>query len=393
MRTVMSNDIEIHGFCEERFEPVKQAFAEHFKTGQDVGASFAVIIDGKFVVDIWAGYADAAKTRPWEKDTIVNVWSTTKVMAALCIHLLIDRGLIDLDAPVSKYWPEFAQAGKENIPVRYLLSHNSGMAGYDDKITLEDLYDWNLIVNKLASQKPWWEPGKHSGYHTTSFGYLLGELVRRITGKTLGTFFQEEVAKPLNIDFHIGFSEELDPRVADLIPLKKTMLYRLMTSKIVKFLGRNKILVKSSFNPVVTGLDANTRAWRAAEIPASNGHGNARSIAKVGAILACGGELDNIRLLSTQTVENSIEEQSYGKDLTSIKIIRWGLGWALTCEEDPIGLNPRAFTWGGLGGSKLIMDLDAKMSAAYAMNRMLFSLKGKPRADKLMSTLYECLYP
>ena len=370
----MSNDIEIQGFCEERFEPVKQVFAEHFKTGQDVGASFAVTIDGKFVIDIWAGYADAAKTRPWEKDTIVNVYSTTKVIAALCIHILVDRGLIDLDAPVAKYWPEFAQAGKESLPVRYL-------------------YDWDLIVNKLAAQKPWWEPGTRSGYHTTSFGYLLGELVRRVTGKSLGTFFREEVAIPLDIDFHIGFSEELDHRVADLISLKRSMLYRLMTSKLVSFLGRNNILVKSSFNPVVTAEDTHTRAWRAAEIPASNGHGNARSIAKVGAILACGGVLDDVRLLSTSTVENSIEEQSYGKDLTSIKIIRWGLGWALTCEEDPIGPNPRAFTWGGLGGSKLVMDLDARMSAAYAMNKMFFSLKGKPRAEKLMKTLYECLYP
>ena len=389
----MSNDIEIHGFCEERFGPVKQVFAEHFKTGQDVGASFAATIDGKFVIDIWAGFADAAKTRQWEKDTIVNVYSTTKVMAALCIHILIDRKLIDLDAPVAKYWPEFAQAGKENIPVRYLLSHNSGMAGYDDKITLEDLYDWELIVTKLAAQEPWWEPGTRSGYHTTSFGYLLGELVRRVTGKTLGTFFREEVAVPLNIDFHIGFSEELDHRVADLIPLKRSMLYRVMTSKLIKFLGRNNLLVKSSFNPVVTAEDTHTRAWKAAEIPASNGHGNARSIARVGAILACEGELDDVRVLSTSTVENSIKEQSYGKDLVSIKIIRWGLGWALTCEEDPIGPNPRAFTWGGLGGSKLVMDLDARMSAAYAMNKMFFSLKGKPRAEKLMKTLYECLYP
>ena len=169
---LMSNDIEINGFCEKRFEPVKQVFTEHFKTGQDVGASFATTIDGKFVIDLWAGYADAAKTHPWEKDTIVNVWSTTKVIAALCIHILVDRGLIDLDTPVAKYWPEFAQAGKEIIPVRYLLIHKSGRAGYDEEISLEDLYDRDLIVNKLAAQKTWWEPGMHSGYHTTSFGYL-----------------------------------------------------------------------------------------------------------------------------------------------------------------------------------------------------------------------------
>ena len=389
----MSNDIEIHGFCEERFEPVKEMFAEHFKTGQDVGASFAVTIDGKFVIDMWAGYADAAKTRPWEKDTIINVFSTTKNMTALCIHMLVDRGLIDLDAPVAKYWPEFDQASKQKIPVRYLLSHTSGLAGYDEKITVEDMYNWDYIVNMLAAQKPWWEPGTRSGYHTSSFGYLLGELIRRVTGKTMGTFFREEVANPLNIDFHVGFSEELDHRVADLIPIKKSLLFRLMTSKLVSFLARKNIMVRSALNPVITAGDTHTREWRAAEIPASNGHGNARSIARVGAILACGGELDNVRILSKEAVENSIVEQSYGKDLTLLKIARFGLGWALTCEEEPIGPNPRAFYWGGYGGSKLYMDLDAKMSIAYAMNRMVFSLKGDPRGPNLRDAVYKVLYP
>jgi len=386
----MSNDIEIHGFCEDRFEPVKQAFAEHFKSGLDVGASFAATIDGKFVIDIWAGYADAAKTRPWEKDTIINVWSTTKNMAALCIHILIDRGQLDLDAPVAKYWPEFAQAGKENILVRHLLSHTSGMAGYDDKLTVENMYDWDLIVNKLAAQEPWWEPGTQSGYHTTSFGYLLGELVRKITGKTLGTFFRKEVAEPLNIDFHIGMTEELDHRIADLIPIEESEESPGVSSDQVL---RENMAMWSIFNPIIPIEETRSRSWRKAEIPASNGHGNARSIARVGAIFACGGELDNVRLLSKETVENAIVEQVYGEDLILLKPIRFGLGFGLTCEENKIGPNPRAFYWGGYGGSQLIMDLDARMSAAYAMNQMVFSLTGDPRTEKLRAVLYKVLYP
>lgn len=388
----MSNDIKIHGFCEKRFEPVKEVFADHFKAGLEVGASFAVTIDGRLVIDIWGGYADAAKTRPWEKDTIVNVFSTTKIMTALCVHMLIDRGLLDLDAPVAKYWPEFAQEGKENIPVRYLLSHTSGMAGYDDRISIEDLYDWDLMVGKLAVGKPWWEPGTKSAYHTTSFGFLLGELVRRVTGKTLGTFFREEVAIPLNIDFHIGVAEDLDPRIADLIPIKKTLLYRLLTSRLVYFLGKRSITIRSGLNPVVTAENTWTRDWRAAEIPASNGHGNARSIARVGGIIACGGEIDNVRLLSSSTIEKSIEEQIFGKDLTLRGLYRWGLGWALTHEENKIGPNPRVCYWSGLGGSQLIMDLDARLSAAYAMNKLEFSLKGDPRAENLTTALYKVLY-
>ena len=186
----MKNSIKINGFCDEQFERVKNAFVRNFKSDLEVGASFAATINGKFVIDIWAGHADAAKTSPWEQDTIVNVYSTTKVMTVLCTLMLVDRGLLDLDAPVAKYWPEFAQAGKEKLPVRYLFSHTAGLPGFDEKIPIEALYDWDRIINLLAAQKPWWKPGTKSGYHAITHGYLLGELIRRITGKTVGTFFR-----------------------------------------------------------------------------------------------------------------------------------------------------------------------------------------------------------
>ncbi len=381
----MLNKIEIHGFCEEQFEPVKEAFAKNFEEGLEVGASLAVTINGKYVVDIWAGYSDEAQTHLWEQDTIVNVYSTTKVMTALCVLMLVDKGLIDLDAPVAKYWPEFSQAGKENLPVRYLLSHTAGIPGFEKPIQAETLYNWDQIVNMLAAQKPWWEPGTKSGYHSITFGYLLGELVRRVTGKSLGTFFRDEVATPLKADFYIGLPEEQDPRVGELIPPPPPDLKNLGN------IDPESISLKVLLNPPLTARETLTREWRVAEIPASNGHGNARSVAKVAAALACGGEFDGIQLLSLETIEKVIEEQSYGTDLVLSGPIRFGLGFGLVCKEVPISPNPRAFYWGGWGGSHVTMDLDAKLSWAYVMNKMVVTLTGDPRSMRIREALYNCL--
>jgi len=376
----MENKIEVQGHCEERFDPVKEVFADNFKSDLDVGASLAATIDGKLVMDLWAGYSDESQTRLWGKDTIVNVYSTTKVMTALCVLMLVDRGDIDLDAPVANYWSEFAQAGKEKLPVRYLLSHTAGLPGFDKPIQTETLYDWDKCASLLAAQKPWWEPGTQSGYHSITFGYLLGELVRRVTGKSLGTFFREEVAEPLKADFHIGFSEEHDSRVGVLIP----------PPPLVESLGNtdpNSIPTRVFSNPVLTGRETLTREWRAAEIPASNGHGNARSIVRVASALACGGELDGVKLLSLKTIEKAIEEESYGTDLALRIPIRFGLGFGLVSKENPISPNPRAFYWGGWGGSHVTMDLDAKLSWAFAMNKMIMSLTGDPRTLKIREAM------
>ena len=379
----MGNKIEINGYCEERFEPVKEVFADNFKSDLDVGASLAATIDGKIVMDIWAGYSDEAQTRLWEQNTIVNVYSTTKVMTALCVLMLVDRGRIDLDAPVAKYWPEFAQAGKEKLPVRYLLSHTAGLPGFDQPIQAETLYDWDCCASLLAAQKPWWEPGTKSGYHSITFGYLLGELVRRVTGKSLGTFFQEEVAIPLKADFHIGFSEKHDSRVGELIPPI------LPTPASPVNIDPNSIPVRVFSNPVLTARETLTREWRAAEIPASNGHGNARSIVRVASALACGGELDGVKLLSLKTIEKAIEEQFYSTDLALSLPIRFGLGFGLVSKENPISPNPRAFYWGGWGGSHVTMDLDAKLSWAFAMNKMIMSLTGDPRTLKIREAMLQ----
>jgi CubicO group peptidase (beta-lactamase class C family) len=379
----MVEALEIGGTCDPGFADVKHAFARNFEDGLEIGASFAATVDGEFVVDLWAGHADRARRRPWEQHTIVNVYSTTKPMTALCALMLVDRGQLDLDAPVARYWPEFAQAGKDALPVRYLLSHTSGLAGFADPIPAEALYDWDRIVHLLAAQAPMWEPGTQSGYHALTFGHLLGEVVRRVTGRTLGTFFREEVAEPLGADFHIGLTEEHEPRVGEIIPPPATDLAAEAEpgSLTAKILG----------NPTMSGAIANERAWRTAEIPAANGHGNARSVARVTAAMACGGELDGVRLLTPATLEKTIEEQCYGKDLVLDLPIRWGLGFGLTSKEIPVGPNPRTLFWGGWGGSLVVIDLDARLSFSYVMNRMGSTTMGDTRAFGPAAALYGAL--
>lgn len=355
---------------------VKDAFAKNFEAGLETGASFAVTIDGEYVVDLWGGYSDAAETTPWEQDTITNVYSTVKVMTALCALILVDRGQLDLDSPVADYWPEFAQAGKDKVLVRWLLSHSAGLSGFNEPLPLEALYDWNRIVQILARQEPWWDPGTRSGYHMVTFGYLVGELVRRISGKSLGTFFRDEVAVPLGADFHIGLAQEHDARVAELIAPPPMEL---------PHIDPGSIAGRTLFNPAIIPAYSD-RAWRAAEIPSSNGHGNARSAARVGSLLACGGELGGLCLLSRATIDHAIEEQFNDVDLVLGVPLRWGLGFGLANEKLPY-LKPRAFYWGGYGGSWLEMDPDARMCFSYVMNK----LQMDPDGDKRMIAVRKAL--
>ncbi len=386
----MSRRNEVQGYCDDRFTKVKEIFTENFELGLDVGASVAVTHEGKFVVDLWGGFADAAQTKPWERDTIVNVFSTTKIMTTICTLMCVDRGLLNLDSPVAKYWPEFAQNGKADLPVRYLLSHTAGLPGWNERFPLECLYDWNFCVTKLAAQKPWWKPGTKSGYHLVTFGYLLGELVRRVTGKSIGSFFREEVATPLNADFHIGLSPENDPRVAELIPAPLPLLFKILGSSFFsRLLSFNKAIRALTRPNLINSLDVTrTRAWRAAEIPAANGHGTAQSIARIGAALACGGILDGVRILSPSIIEQALQEQFYGKDVIFGTPIRFGLGFGLPCKELPFP-HPRTLFWGGFGGSFAIIDIDAKISTAFAMNKMSSEILMDVRKERLMGAIAE----
>ncbi|HUP87697.1 MAG TPA: serine hydrolase domain-containing protein [Acidimicrobiales bacterium] len=358
-------DIEVQGTVAPGYEGVRDALAANLQSGNDVGASACVTVDGRVVADVWGGHLDEARTEPWQEDTIINVWSTTKTMAALSALVLADRGELEFDAPVARYWPEFKAAGKEEVEVRHLLSHNSGLSGWQEPMEPTDLYDWERCTSLLAAQEPWWEPGSASGYHAITQGYLVGEVVRRVTGRTIGEFFASEIAGPLGADFHIGTAPEHDHRVAPVIPPPEVDL-----GTAVAALGPDSVAVRTLSNPRVDASQSFEVDWRRAEIPAAGGHGNARSVARVQSVLACGGEVDGVRLLSEEGCAKVLEEQSSGPDLVLQMPIRFGLGYGLTSPQMPLGPNPRTCFWGGWGGSLVLVDQDARMCIAYVMNKM-----------------------
>jgi CubicO group peptidase (beta-lactamase class C family) len=366
----------VSGVCEPRFEPLRAAFERNFATGADVGASVAVTIDGELVVDLWGGHADEARTRPWEKDTIVTVFSTTKTMLALCALMLADRGELDFDAPVARYWPAFAANGKQGVLVRHLLGHTSGLPGWDEKVTSDDLYDWEKLTSLLERQSPWWTPGTASAYHAITQGYLVGEVVRRITGMSLGAFFRREIAEPLRADFHIGLGPIHDARVALIIPSTEPPPPNDPTTIFGRIAGNP---------PVPTNVNTDIR-WRRFEIPAGNGYGNARSVAQIQALLACGGEAGGKRLMSRAGCEAVFAQQCDGIDLAFLTPMRWGLGLALQIGELTFG--PRAVFWGGSGGSLIVVDFERRMSLAYVMNRMVGAPFGDPRNTSLAAAAY-----
>jgi CubicO group peptidase (beta-lactamase class C family) len=366
----------VHGTCSDRFTPVRQAFERNFEQGLEVGASVCVVHDGELVVDLWGGHADADCTTPWQHDTIANVWSTTKTMVALTALVLADRGQLDVDAPVAEYWPEFAVNGKERVLVRHLLAHTAGLPGWELPLSLDELYDWDTATSRLAAQAPWWEPGTASGYHAISQGHLVGEVVRRVTGRSLGQFFADEIAGPLGADFHIGTAPEHDHRVATVVAPPALSL--------ADDADRNSVAFRAVSNPPLRAEVCNTEAWRRAEIPAANGHGNARSVARVQSVLAHRGELDGIRLLSEEACNLVFREQIDGTDLVLGLPVRLGIGYGLNSAHLPISPNPRACYWGGWGGSLVINDLDARLTVAYVMNRMGESRLGDFRGAGLV---------
>ena len=368
---------EINGTFETSFTPVAQAFEKNFEEG-DLGACCAVFVDGEIVVDLWGGIADPEKETLWGKDTIVNVWSTTKTMAAICTLMLFDRGLIELDSPVCKYWKDFEQNGKEKVLVSHLLSHSAGLPGFDAPITEDQLFDWEYTCKRLAGQAPRWEPGTTSGYHPMTQGWLLGELLRQVDGRTLGTFFKDEVASKIGADFHIGLPDEHFNRVASLD---------------TESVDGPVVLTDQAPHPFVERVEkhgrmgaklANTDRWRRAEFPAANGHGNARSVALVHSLIAQNGSSDSFKLLSAEAVDTIFEIQTDGTDHILGVPIRHGMGFGLRSDLMPISPNEKACFWGGWGGSLSVIDVDASMSFAYVMNRMAPSLQHDMRAGRLL---------
>ena len=382
--------VELSGHCDARFKGVREVFAASFESGAELGASLCIYRDGELVVDLWGGFANAAKTIPWQRDTLANVYSTTKGITAICAHQLVERGELDLDAPVARYWPEFAQAGKADIPVRMLLSHRAGLPAVARPLAPADIYDWKTMTTALAEQKPWWTPGTRHGYHALTYGWLVGELVRRASGMGIGRYVREHVAAPLGAEFWIGLPQELDARTAELVQGPIATGGPNMMDVIAK--EPEGMLAKAFANPPLFLISPNTRDWRAAEFAAANGHTSAFALARIYAALANGGQLDGVRLLGRDAIDNARIVQSDGQDAVLPLVTRFGLGFMLPPDNEPLGPNPRVFGHGGAGGSLGLADPEAGIGFGYVMNCMhtgLWLVDPRPRA--LLSALYSSL--
>ncbi len=376
---------ELQGTNEPRFDALRTALQANIDSGAELGASLVVNIDGEQVVDLWGGHRDAARTTPWDEHTITNVWSSTKTVTSLAALMLADRGELDVYAPVAEYWPEFAANGKQDIAVRHLLSHTSGVSGLDQPAVVEDLYDWEKSTARFAAQAPWWEPGTASGYHALNFGHLIGEVVRRVSGKTLKQFVAEEIAGPLGADFQIGAAEADWGRIADVVP-PPPLPFDLEAA------GVDSPAVKTLTGPVGAAETANTAGWRGADIGGANGHGNARSVARIMSALALGGEVDGVRLLGRKTIDLIFDEQAHGVDVVLGVPLRWGIGYGLP-QSDTVPWIPqgRICFWGGWGGSMIIMDLDRRMTISYMMNVMGAGIIGSDRSPAYTQAVYDAV--
>ncbi|MDR6975663.1 CubicO group peptidase (beta-lactamase class C family) [Streptomyces sp. 3330] len=362
---------DIQGSYDDLFTAVPTALAA-LLDGGDAGGSVAVFVDGEPVVDVWGGFADAARGIPWQRDTIVNVWSVTKTMTALCALVLADRGELDPDAPVARYWPQFAAAGKEAVLVRHLLSHTAGLPDWDGPVA--ELYDWQAATARLAAQAPRWEPGSAAGYHSLTQGFLVGEVVRRITGRIPGEFFADEIAGPLGADFHLGLPAEHDHRVALAVPPPSR------DEDYIAGAARGDGARTAPGTPgaptAIRLRDGNSTAWRRAQIPAASGFGNARSVALVQSVMACGGSVGGVRLLSPAGCDRAWEEQFSGEDRVLGMPISWGLGY---------GRFGGTYGWGGWGGSTVMIEPESRAVVAYVTHQMREPAKDTRGLDILMA--------
>ncbi|MBW2275508.1 MAG: beta-lactamase family protein [Deltaproteobacteria bacterium] len=375
---------EIHGRVEAGWEAVRAAFAENFEKHGDVGAACCVYREGRCVVDLWGGVADPASGRPWAEDDIQIVFSATKGATALCANMLVERGDLDLDAPVAHYWPEFAAQGKGEIPVRWVLCHKAGLAAVDGDLTLEEVLAWDPVVAAIAAQAPNWKPGTKHGYHARSFGWITGEIIRRITGRSLGRFFADEVARPLGLSFWIGLPAAERGRCATLIPPPEG------SPSVAEILGSSSLTARVMGGP--SELFAYDEMWNrddvlAAEMPSSNGVADARALARMYA--ATIGEIDGVCLLAPATVEAACVEQAEGPDAVILVPSRFGVGFTLPPMLTP-GCGAKSFGHPGAGGSLGFADPEAGIAFGYVMNQMRFDPSGDPRSAGLVEAVYGC---
>ncbi len=385
----------ISGKCDPKFQQVAAEFERNFLERGEVGASVSITIEGETVVDLWGGTANIQSQTKWEEDTVSIVWSCTKGATALCAHILSSRGELDIDAPVIKYWPEFGKAGKENITVKMLLNHQAGLAAIRKPLPDGAYSDWDLMIRSLEDETPFWEPGTRNGYHALTFGWLVGEVVRRVSGKSLGQFFQDEVAGPLGIDFWIGLPEEIEPRVAKMI-----MAEPQMDSPFYKAIFEPNTVQSFIFNTGGLMEHFDSRSGHAAEIGASGGITNARSLARMYAPLACGGVLGDIQLVNEETLHRmSSVSSATGQDANLLVPTRFSLGFMKSLDnrkqpqglQDSVILSEDAFGHAGNGGSIGFASPNEKMSFAYTMNKMGQGITVNDRGQSLIDAAYKSL--
>ncbi|KAJ5747365.1 beta-lactamase/transpeptidase-like protein [Penicillium nucicola] len=374
---------KVSGYCDGKFNSVRQLLEATLATGDDLGASLCVKYHGETVLDLWGGYADEEKSTEWTRDTLAPVWSSSKLVTNLAALMLVDRGLLDLDANVSLYWPEFAANGKGSIKVRHILSHTAGLSGWDSPTTMSDLYDHDKSTARLAEQKPWWEPGTASGYHAISQGHVVTELVRRVTGTTLKEFINNEIAGPLGADFQLGALEKDWPRISKIVPPPALPFSAPDDGSVASR------TLKSS---PIQATDSYTEGFRNAELGASNGFGNARSLNTILSLILTNGEVNGKRYLSPATIDRIFEEQSMGVDLVvGIPLrngIGYGLAWSETARWIPDG---KVCFWGGWGGSITIVDLTRGLTISYVMNKMGTCVIGTDRTEAYVKAIYSAV--
>jgi CubicO group peptidase (beta-lactamase class C family) len=375
----------IHGECAPGFEAVRDAFETNFLAEEEVGASVSVVLDGRKVVDLWGGWRDAACTRPWERDTIVCMMSVAKAVSATCLHMLVDRGQVELDAPVARYWPEFAENGKQAVLVRHVLDHRAGLPILTEKLHPLAMFDHTLMVRALAQQAPLWEPGTKAGYHVHNQGFLIDEILRRVDGRTLPQFLRDEVTGPLGIDYQFGLSEADQARCAEFLMATGGTIFAARNGDPDKILSR-------AWDQLPDPLDLNSRQWREATITSASGHGNARAVARLYGALARGGELDGVRLMSPATLEQAITVQHNMVEVMMDRPYHQTLGF-LRSSPPIVWMGPgqRSFGHHGVGGSIGLGDPDARLGFAYAMNKMHARIDNGPRAGRLIEAVYRCL--
>lgn len=389
--TIQARDRNFHlqGTCDDAFRPVAEAFAENFRVEDEFGAATAVYVDGRKVVDLWGGYRDADRAEPWDENTIVCMMSVAKGIAGMAFNILVDRGLVDVNAPVSTYWPEFAQNGKEGVLVRHVLDHTAGLPVVLDPLWKGAVFDNDAIVKALEAQAPIWEPGTTAAYHIHTQGNLLGEIVRRVTGKRFPQFIRDEVTGPLKADYHYGDLTDADlARCATLVPTIEGTILGKRDSDPDTLVAKGFTQFPDDPLPVTL----NSTAWRRAEITSASGHGNARSVSRIYAAYARGGELDGVRLMSPEGVEAMLTEQHNQTECMQQRPYHQGRGVLLNTPVSVwMGPNPRAFGHHGFGGSIGLGDPDAKIGFSYACNKMHARGDNGPRARRIIEALYEAL--